>query len=110
MDDYIWASINATNGVHDPETGFYGTLVYAGCESRDRASQIEKALRRCAFYMFHHKQADIGMHASIKNKHDGTYDVEFVAVKKAYTYKYLIDRYGSDKSRWPYDPTKRNEK
>jgi hypothetical protein len=110
MDDYIWASINAANGVYDPDTGFYEWLVYSGCPTKERAQEIHDALRRCAYYMFSHKQADIGMHAVIEQAKDGTYNVGFCAVNKAHTYLYMIEKHGPDKSKWPYDPRKKESK
>jgi hypothetical protein len=104
VDDYIHASINATNGVFDPETGHYGKLVYTGIETPERAREISSALHRCAYYLYSHKGPKVGISAKIRSEKDGTFSVEFVAINKQHTYKYMIERYGEDRSRWPYNP------
>lgn len=111
MDDYIWASINHAGGNYDPDTGHYAHLVYSGIQSRARAEQIEDALYRCGRYMHRKKIADIGIKCYIKPAGNGTWNVEYFAVNKAHTYKYLVERYGTDgeldRSKLPYDPRKR---
>jgi hypothetical protein len=107
LDDYVWASINAVNGVYDSETGHYGKLVYSGCETEERALEINRALNRSASYMHTHKQADVGMNSRVKRASDGTWEVEFAAVSKAHARAYVIQKYGSDRSKWPYDPRKK---
>lgn len=108
MDEYILASINSVGGVHHPETGYYGTLHYTGCESRDRAKEIVQALFRSASYMHRNKLADVSMSATVHPAEDGTYFVKFAAINKAHARAYVVNHYGTDRSKWAYDPRRRN--
>jgi len=110
MDDYIMRSIAEAGGNYDPDTGHYAHLEYTGCPTLQRAEQIEDALYRCGRYLHRKKVADIGVKCNIKQAADGTYKVEYYAINKAHTRAYMISRYGEDRSRWPYDPRRRNEK
>ena len=110
MDDYVRASIDAVNGIHDPETGHFGRLVYTGIETRDRAAEIKQALFRSAYYMHTHKQADVSMSAEVKKQEDGTFNVEYVAINKAHARAAVIAKYGEDRSKWAYDPRARGSK
>lgn len=101
MDDYVWASINQAQGKYDPETGHYATLHYTGCDTRERAVEINRALHRSAMYMHRHKIASVGIHATIV-KHGDTYTVEYCAVNKAHSRKYVVEKYGEDPNKWPY--------
>ena len=110
LDNYVQASIDAVNGIHDPDTGHYGTLVYAGIETRERALEIKQSLFRCAYYMHSHKIADVSMSAEIKKAKDGTFNVEFRAINKQHARAYLLATKGEDRSKWAYDPRKKNVK
>lgn len=107
MDDYIHASVNAVNGVFDPQTGFYAKLVYSGCATEQRAQEISSALYRCAGYINTHKIAPVAVKTWIKQADDGTYNVEYVVINKKYTYAYMVSHYGEDRSKWPYNPRKK---
>jgi hypothetical protein len=97
LDSYVKASIDATGGKYDETTGWYGTLVYTGCETRERAMEIRQALYRSAFHL------KVSLATDIK-KHDNTFDVVFTAINKAHGKAYVIERYGSDRKSFPYDP------
>lgn len=101
MDAYILASINQAGGKHHPETGHYATLKYTGCDTRERAQEIKRALHRSAMYLHRRKIASVGMHAEIVKDGD-TYTVEFRAVDKALARKHVIEKYGEDPNKWPY--------
>jgi hypothetical protein len=105
----VQASIDAVSGVHDSETGWYGTLHYTGCETRERAKEISDALFRCAYYMHTHKGPSVGMNTKIARADDGTYTVEFRATDKAFARAAVVAKYGEDRSKWPYDPRKKNK-
>lgn len=110
LDDWILKSINHAGGKYDADTGHYAKLVYAGCATKSRADQIEDALYRCGRYLHRRKIADIGVHAKARKQpeSDGTFSVDYVAINKAHTYKYLIDKHGEDKNKWPYNPRAKN--
>jgi len=98
LDHYVHASIEAVNGVCDPDTGHYGTLVYTGSETLDRAKEIKQALFRSAYYMHSHKIADVSMSADIKKQPGGTYNVTFRAINKAHARMHVLAKYGEDRS------------
>jgi hypothetical protein len=104
LDQYIKASIDAAGGKYDPDTGWYGTLHYTGCGTRDRAKEIVQALHRSAYYMCTHNIADVGANCKIIKARDGTYTVEFRASNKAHARAAVIAKYGEDRSKWPYNP------
>jgi hypothetical protein len=104
MDDHVMMSISQANGIYDPDTGHYAHLVYAGCKTEDYAANIVKAINRSPWHLNKKLPEPIGVTCKIRQAKDGTYNVEFFAVNKAHTYKYMIDTYGSDPSKWPYDP------
>lgn len=104
MDEYVHASINAVNGIPDPETGHYGHLVYAGIENPERALRLKRNLYNAAMFMHRNKIADVGMHADIRKEEDGTYSIDFFAVDKAMAREYVLRTYGDDPARWPWSP------
>ena len=106
LDDYLLASIHQAGGKHHPETGHYAQLVIAGCASMDEAREYVRGLHRSGRYLVKYAIADIGINAKIR-KNDGKFDVEFSAVDKAMARKHVIEKYGPDRSKWPYDPRRR---
>lgn len=116
VDDWIIASVNAAGGIgkHDPLTGHYGDLHIKGLASRDEAMEWRRALFRCAHYMHRTGQAPVSMSARII-KHAGkcteqncAFHIEFRAVDKTTAKAHVLARYGPDRSKWPYDPRRRN--
>ena len=97
LDSHVQASIDAVNNIFDPETGHYGTLIYKGCADRERAKEIVRALHRSA------KHLKVSMSASIKKRGD-EFDVHFSAINKAHARAYVVAKYGTDRSKWPYNP------
>jgi hypothetical protein len=101
LDHLIQASIDQADGKHHPETGHYATLRYTGCETRERATEVKRALFRCANWMHKHGIASIGMNAEII-KDGNTWTVEFRAVDKELARQHVIQKYGDDPNKWPY--------
>lgn len=104
MDDHLRASMARTNGIPDSETGHYGKLIYAGCESKERANEIKRALFRSGRYV------GCSVSATVKPAGNGTFNVEFVAISKVHARKYILEKHGTDRSKWPYDPRRPNGK
>jgi hypothetical protein len=98
LDEHILASVNAA--VMDEETGRYAELLYTGCTTQARAKEIQQALFRAA------KRQGYSLTAKIE-KSGKEYNVRFTAVSKAHARRYVIEKYGSDRSAWPYNPRKR---
>jgi len=97
LDSHILASV-ADGTVNDE--GQYSVLVYTGCETRERALEIKRALFRAA------KRQGVSVTAKVE-KHGKEFAVRFRAIDKATARKYVIERYGPDRSLWPYNPRKR---
>lgn len=110
-DQHVLASIAQAGGIgrHHPETGHYATLIIRGLASRDEADEWRRSLYRCAHYLSRTGQADVGMSATVRR--DGTrWLIEFRAVDKTLARRHVLQKYGSDRSKWPYDPRRRGGK
>jgi len=109
LDDWILASVEQAGGIgsHHPETGHYRQLVIRGLADKDEADEWRRALFRCAHYLNRTGQAPVSMSARIGKDKDG-YKITFTAVDKTLARKHVLDRYGPDRSKWPYDPRRRN--
>ena len=83
------------------EQGHYGELVYTGCKTRERATEIRRALFRAA------KRLNYSMHAEIENR-GREFQVRYHAIDKAHARRWLVQTYGTDRSAWPYNPRSRN--
>ena len=105
LDAFVMASVNGAGGKYDEETGFYKTLKLRPDDGED-IQELHKALRRSAVYLHSHGIVAIGIHVAKGCDRKGPY-LEYVAVNKAHTYKYMIAKYGEDRSLWPYDVHRR---
>lgn len=103
LDDYVKAAMDSVGNQFNPETGLYSTLVYANCETRDRAKEISQALYRSGRHL------KVSVHTDIKKNGSG-YNVEFSVFDKKFARAYVVNTYGEDRSKWAYDPRKKNEK
>lgn len=97
LDSHILASVG--DGSQN-EQGHYSELVYTGCATRERATEIKQALFRAA------KRQNVSVTADIERS-GKEWQVRFKAIDKATARKYVIERYGSDRTQWPYNPRKR---
>lgn len=98
LDHYLKASIDQADGKHHPETGHYAELIYAGCDTRERAKEIRQALYRSGYHL------KVSVMATVEPAKDGTFQVRFRAVNKDHARKFVLDHYGNDSGRWPYQP------
>jgi hypothetical protein len=99
LDSHIAASINAKD-MH-PETGYYGELVYTGCKSEQRASEIKQALFRAA------KRQGVSITAKVE-KSGSEWQVRFTVINKAHARRFVVSKYGTDRNAWPYNPRRRD--
>lgn len=108
MDDYIFASINQVGGLgkHHPVTGHYGELVIRGLATREEADEYQRALFRCAHHLNRHGIAPVSMSAKVERNAE-TWQVRFKAIDKTLARQHVLERYGPDRSKWPYDPRQR---
>lgn len=99
--DHLWhASIDNAGGTPD-ENGHYAELVYAGCDTKERAKEIKQALFRARKYLPFSGRAWI-----VKN--GDTFDVHFHAITEAAAKKYMLEHYGPDRTKWPYSPFRKD--
>jgi hypothetical protein len=107
-DDYLLAAIAQAGGPgkHD-ETGLYGTLIVRGLKDRDEAAEWDRSLYRCALWLTRNRDADISVSTKVKKSGDG-YLIEFSVFNKTHGRAYLMTKHGTDRSKWPYDPRRRN--
>lgn len=98
---HLQASIDQAGGKHDPATGYYATLRYAGCGTEERAKEIKDALFRAARGMRY--SVDAKVH---HDDADGTWYVEFAAINKQHARAFVVKRYGEDPEKWPYHPNR----
>jgi len=95
------------------EQGYGTVMVYGGIEDVDRAQDIRRGLYRCA----NHREisAEAGTVALVDDDDDDvmgirktgdTYELRFRMWSKTQARKAHITRHGTDRSQWPYDPTR----
>jgi hypothetical protein len=96
LDHLVQSSIDQSVHGFDPDTGYYTTLHYTGCSDRERANEIKQALWRSA------KHLGVALAATVKPADDGTFLVEFTAINKEHARAYVLKKYGTDASEWPY--------
>lgn len=83
--------------------------VYGGCDSEERAHEVRRGIYRCANHRGLSVEAgkstpaepgDMGVHKTA----GGTWEVRFRLYDKRKARARMIERYGTDRSKWPYDP------
>lgn len=92
--------------------GYGVVLKYTGIESWERADDVRRGVYRCAKHRGITAEAgpagravsgdDMGIH-----KTGRTFEVRFRVHSKRSARKSHLERYGSDRSKWPYDPRRR---
>lgn len=97
MDAHLQASIDQAGGIPD-ENGHYAEVIYAGCETRERANEIKQGLHRSKRYL------NVSCSPKVEKSPDGTFLVRFRAYTKQAAKKYLLEKYGTDVNNWPYRP------
>jgi hypothetical protein len=98
LDDHVLASVSAAE--MNAENGRYGELIYAGCPDEERALEIKRALFRAA------KRQGYSISAHVE-KAGQAYQVRFVAIDKLAARRYIVEKYGPDRTAWPYNPRQR---
>lgn len=109
LDDWVMASVQRAGGPgkHHPATGHYGELVIV-CATGDEAREYSRALYRSARYLHKWRLADVGISADRpKKRPDGKWGLKFRAVDKTLARNHVMEKYGPDRTQWPYDPRRR---
>ena len=101
LDWCIAASIAETNGEHHPETGWYGTLVYGGIESFQRARHVKNLLYLAARTYRAPNRGYVSLITKVRRVGKGGYEVEYTVVDKAYAQKWVRENYTDETL--PYD-------
>lgn len=96
-DEHLQKSIDGKADDQDRVIWHGMEILYAGCETRERANEIRQALFRSAYHL------KVSVSAEVEKQPDGTYAVRFQAHSKAAAKKYMLERYGS-KENFPYNP------
>lgn len=104
MDHLVVAAINQ---------GYGQVLVYSGIETEDRAHDIRRGIYRCAKHRG--VSADAGRSVTtssademgVRRAADGTYTVRFRVFDKREGRKRHLERHGTDRSAWPYNPRRK---
>lgn len=109
LDHYVLASVDQAGGLgkHHPETGHYAELVIRGLTSREQAQEYVRALNRAALWLHRNRGAEVSMSAKIERS-GGSYLIRFHAIDKTIARAHVMKKYGTDRSKWPYDPRRRN--
>ena len=106
LDAHIQASIAQGQ---DPATLHYGELIedeFAPGQALNAhlATEFKSALYRAA------RRQGVSLVATIEQLPGGRHQIRFRAVDKAAARAYMIQRYGPDRSKWPYNPRNRTPK
>jgi hypothetical protein len=109
VDDYLMAAVTKAGGLdkHHPVTGLYQTLVLRDLKDREEADEWRKALYRCAHWMSRNGVAPVSV--SVKIERDGQgYLIRYSVYHKVMARLHILNKHGKDRSKWPYDPRRRN--
>lgn len=102
LDSHILAAVNAAGGVGKHNAGHYGELVIDGFADADEAKEWSRALYRSAAYL--HRNGIAPVSVSVKTeKTAGGLQLRFNVFDKTTGRGYILDKHGTDRSKWPYD-------
>ena len=102
------ASVHQSNGIAD-ERGHYSPVIYAGCETRERAEEIKKSLYRSRNFCTHGNRK-LSVKADVVKADDGSYQVHYEVMTREAAKQAVMDKYGDDVTKWPYNPFNKKEK
>jgi hypothetical protein len=105
LDDWLIASIQRAGG-KPGDGGHYGELHITGIATRPEAGEFVRALHRSGRFLCKYSEYQVGIHAKIRKNGNG-WKVIFSAVDKTAAKAYVLEKYGPDRSKWPYDPRRR---
>jgi hypothetical protein len=88
-------------------------LVYDGIPDEERAHEIRRGIYRCARHRELTAEAGpsgrlvTGDEMGIRKRRDGTFELRYRIWSKRDGRKRHLEKYGPDRSKWPYDPRRR---
>lgn len=107
LDSYVLASVEQAGGIGKHNTqGHYATLVIRDFESYEEAEEWSRALHRCAHFLARNRIADVSVTARIERDGAG-HKITFKAIDKTLARKYVLEKYGTDRTKWPYNPRRK---
>lgn len=111
VDDWIMAAVTRAGGLgkHHPQTGHYQTLIIDGLKDREEADEWKKALFRCAHWMSRNGIAPVSVTIKIEPVKGAGYQIRYGVYDKTMARKHIMEKHGTDRSKWPYDPRRRNQ-
>lgn len=95
----VMASVQG--GLVNADRGFYKRLQFDGIETLERAHEIRRSMFRCA------KRVGYSLKADVVSTTAG-FAVVFFAIDKTKARAWMIKTYGTDRTRWPYNPRRPN--
>ena len=108
-DAYIQAAVEQSGGLgkHD-HNGHYGTLVIRGLASRAEAHEYELSLYRCALWLTRNKVMAVSISQCDVESDGKEFKLTFRVTDKTHARLHHLDTHGTDRSKWSYDPRRRN--
>jgi hypothetical protein len=102
LDDWVKHSVSQARAVHDDD-GHYAWLVIGDLHDRAEAREYVRGLHRAARRLHSRQILAVGCRAEIiQDRKNGGYKVRFAAVDKEIARRKVIEKYGPDKTKWPY--------
>jgi hypothetical protein len=100
LDDWVKHSVSQAKAVHDQD-GHYAWLWIDDLHDRLEAREYIRALHRAARRLHTRGILAVGIRAEIVKAGAG-YRVHWAAVDKDIARRKVIEKYGPDKTKWPY--------
>lgn len=82
--------------------GYDKDLQIKGVENGDRATFLTRGLFRAA------ARHQVAVHVTRKKHDDGTLTLTYQIHDKTKAREYMLERYGTDRTKWPYNPRARS--
>lgn len=101
LDNWIKHSVSQAKAVHDDD-GHYAWLIIGDLRDRPEAREYVRALHRAARRLHTTGVLHVGARAEIERDAKGGYRVRFAAVDKDIARRKVAEKYGPDKTKWPY--------
>lgn len=109
-DGYILAAIDQAGGLgkHHPDTGHYAVMIIRDLADRDEAAEWKASLFRCAHWLSRHDIAAVSISQCDIERDGSKWKITFRVTDKTIARKHQLETHGTDRSKWSYDPRRRN--
>ena len=103
-DEFLLASVTAANGKHDKTNGHYAWRKLK-CDTYEEAVAYKDGLYLSKKHFKRHPKKFPQVSVTTKiTEADGKFYVEYCAIHPDYVAFYMINKYGEDRTKWPYQP------